>query len=119
MTAWLAVFACSAVLLCAGCAEPPLPHTTVIVGATLLDGSNPPLANAVVVVRDGRIAAFGPQQTTPIPAGSDKVDAAGKYVAAADRATALAAGSRADLLLLAADSRTVERRMSGGKWIAP
>lgn len=105
--------------LCAGCAEPPLPPTTVIVGATLLDGSKPPLANSVVVVREGRIAAYGPQQTTPIPAGSEKVNAAGKYLAAADRGAGLATGRPADLVLLAADSRTVERRMSGGKWIAP
>ena len=108
----------AAALLCAACAEPPLPPTTVIVGATLLDGPNPPLANSVIVVREGRIAAFGPQQTTPIPAGSDKVNAAGKYVAGPARES-LAPGRRADLVLLASDSKTVERRMSGGKWIDP
>ena len=109
----------AAALLGAGCGEPPLPPTTVIVGATLLNGTTSPLPNSVVVVRDGRIAAYGPQQTTPIPAGSEKVDATGKYVAAAEPGSEIANGRPADMIVLGADSKTVERRMSGGKWINP
>ena len=116
---WAAATIAAGALLGAGCGEPPLPPTTVIVGATLLNGSNPPLPNAVVVVRDGRIAAFGPQQTTPIPAGSAKVDATGKFVAAAAPDSGWDNGRRADLVVLAGDAKTVERRMSGGKWIDP
>lgn len=52
-----------------------------IVGATLIDGrGGPPVRDAVVVLRDGRIEAAGPRSRVPIPAGVDTLDARGLFV---------------------------------------
>jgi hypothetical protein len=102
-------------LLTAACAEPPLRETKVIVGATLRD-TNPPLSHSVVVIRDGKVSAIGPQQTTPIPKASQIINATGKYLVSANRGTPLRVGDSADLLLLSANE-TIERRMVSGKWI--
>jgi imidazolonepropionase-like amidohydrolase len=55
--------------------------TFAVVGATLIDGtSRPPVPNATVLVRDGRIAAAGPAASVSVPANVPRVDAAGKYI---------------------------------------
>jgi imidazolonepropionase-like amidohydrolase len=52
-----------------------------LVGATVVDGTNrAPLRDAVVVVKDGRIADVGPRGTVGIPAGMAVADLAGKTV---------------------------------------
>lgn len=107
---------------CCACSSPPTPDTTVIVGATLLYRSEPSLEHSVVVVKDGRIAAVGSQQMTPIPSGSTKIEAYGKYLAPAANGEALRVGSEADLVLFSADpnrdrSAKIERRMTAGRWI--
>jgi imidazolonepropionase-like amidohydrolase len=52
-----------------------------IVGGRLIDGTGkPPVENAVVVLRDGKIAAAGPASSTPVPADAQVVDAHGKSV---------------------------------------
>jgi imidazolonepropionase-like amidohydrolase len=52
-----------------------------IVGATLIDGSGaPPVADAVVLVERGRIAAAGPRASVRIPKGVNVFDARGKYL---------------------------------------
>jgi imidazolonepropionase-like amidohydrolase len=54
---------------------------TVIVGATLIDGTGaPPVTDAVVVVQDGRISAVGTRSEVSVPDGSDVLDASGKYL---------------------------------------
>ena len=54
---------------------------TVLTGASLFDGSGaPPLTNAVVVVRDDRIADIGPLGQVPIPSGAVVTDLRGKWV---------------------------------------
>src|SRR6478752_9297947 len=54
---------------------------TAIVGGRLIDGTGkPPIENAVVILKDGKIAAAGPAATTPIPRGAEFVDAKGKSV---------------------------------------
>ena len=54
---------------------------TVLSGATLLDGSGaPPLSNAVVVVRDDRIADIGPLGQVLIPSGAAVTDLRGKWI---------------------------------------
>jgi len=102
-------------LLTTACAEPALRETKVIVGATLKD-MNPPLSHSVVVIRDGKVSAIGPQQTTPIPKASQIIDATGKYLVSANRGAPLRVGDSANLLLLSANE-TIERRMVSGKWI--
>ena len=111
-------------LIALSCTEPPLPETKVIVGATLIDGINPPLSHSVVVVRDGKVSAVGPQQSVPIPAGSEKVEGYGKYITAANRGAKIEPGAPADLVLLAANPLEnpgnydrIERRMVSGKWV--
>jgi imidazolonepropionase-like amidohydrolase len=52
-----------------------------IAGATLIDGTGAaPVADAVVVVRQGRIAAAGPRGRVAIPAGKPVVDGRGATV---------------------------------------
>ncbi len=67
------------------CGESPTlqPETAsvAIVGAQLIDGTGAaPVADSVVVIRDGRIHAAGPRATTAIPAGAEILDGAGKTV---------------------------------------
>ena len=51
------------------------------VGATLIDGTGkPPLANATVVTRDGRIVAAGPSSKVNVPADAQRIDASGKFI---------------------------------------
>lgn len=54
-----------------------------ITGATLIDGLvTSPVSDAVVIVRNGRIAAAGPRATTSVPAGMPIVDARGQTLLA-------------------------------------
>jgi imidazolonepropionase-like amidohydrolase len=57
-------------------APPPM----AIVGATLVDATRPPIRDAVVVMRDGRIACAGARATCPVPTDADTVSARGKWV---------------------------------------
>jgi hypothetical protein len=53
--------------------------TFAISGATLIDATgNAPVPDAVVVVRDNRIAAAGSRASTPIPAGVPVIDGKGQ-----------------------------------------
>ena len=62
-------------------APPQRTGTYAIVGATVIDGTGkPPLADAVLVVRDGRISVVGPASATPVPAGMAVVDAKGLFI---------------------------------------
>jgi imidazolonepropionase-like amidohydrolase len=59
----------------------PQTPALAIVGGTVIDGNGgPPLSNAVVVVRDGRIAGIGPASSTPVPPGARTIDASGKFL---------------------------------------
>ena len=52
-----------------------LAAVTVIVGATLVDGGGrAPVADSVIVVRGGVIAAVGDRVHTPIPKGASLID---------------------------------------------
>ena len=69
----------------AACGESPAPPIEpgglAIVGAQLIDGTgSDPVADSVIVVRDGRVQAAGPRDTTPVPAGAEVIDAAGKTI---------------------------------------
>jgi imidazolonepropionase-like amidohydrolase len=50
-------------------------------GATLIDGTDrPPIPNATILVRDGRISAAGPASSVKIPAGVERIALHGKTV---------------------------------------
>jgi hypothetical protein len=106
------------VALCA-CTDLPSSDTKVIVGATLLNGSQPPLQNAIVIVKNETVEAIGTQQMTPIPPGSSKVEAYGKFITP-EAGEELKIGGKANLLISSTDPRistTVERRMTNGRWV--
>ncbi|MGA2904230.1 MAG: amidohydrolase family protein, partial [Candidatus Korobacteraceae bacterium] len=55
--------------------------TFAFVGATVIDGTGkPPIPNATVVTRDGKIVAVGPSSEVKAPAGAQRIDVAGKYI---------------------------------------
>jgi imidazolonepropionase-like amidohydrolase len=58
---------------------PPPPRA--LVGATLVDGTGAaPVANAVVVLRDGKIDCAGSRTACPVPAGVDVTDLKGQWI---------------------------------------
>jgi imidazolonepropionase-like amidohydrolase len=60
---------------------PPQPVTRAFVGATLFDGTGaPPIPNAVLVVRDGRIVSVGPAGQVTIPEDAERVDVSGRFI---------------------------------------
>jgi imidazolonepropionase-like amidohydrolase len=75
---WILVAALTAAL---PQAPPPQPVTRAFVGATLFDGTGgPPIPDAVLVVRDGRIVSVGPAGQVPIPEDAERVDVSGRFI---------------------------------------
>lgn len=71
----LTTFAAAAALFAAHA----LPAQTVaITGGRVLPVSGPPIENGTVIMQDGRITAVG--ANLPVPAGAQRIDAAGKWV---------------------------------------
>ena len=72
------------VFLLGGCATeepPPVEGLTAFVGGSVFDGTGSGLVDdAVLVVREGRIEAIGPTETTPIPDGAARVDVSGRTI---------------------------------------
>ncbi len=57
------------------------PRSTVITGATLIDGTTrPPLADAVIVLDGTRITRAGARSDVAVPADATVIDARGKFV---------------------------------------
>jgi imidazolonepropionase-like amidohydrolase len=53
--------------------------TVALVGARVIDGTGaPPMANATILIGNGRIDRIGPAASLKIPAGATRVDVAGK-----------------------------------------
>ena len=72
--------ALGAVLPLAGCSPSTRPDLAVV-GATVIDGTgSPPLADATILIRDGRIDAVGPSSAVEVPRGTRVIDGAGRYV---------------------------------------
>src|SRR5688572_30518264 len=69
-------------LLMLSIAAPAIAQTTkAFTGLTLIDGTDrAPVANATIVVRDGRIIAAGPASRVTIPSGAERVALDGKFV---------------------------------------
>ena len=70
-----------------GCAAPapqsvePTPGVRAFTGARLVIGSDAAVVeDGTLVVRDGRIVAVGPSETTDVPADAERIDAAGKTI---------------------------------------
>jgi imidazolonepropionase-like amidohydrolase len=60
-----------------GTPAPPV----ALVGATVYDGGEgPPLRDAVIVVREGRIETLGPRSEVDLPADLDVVDLSGRFI---------------------------------------
>jgi imidazolonepropionase-like amidohydrolase len=55
-------------------------QTTALVGGRVIDGRGQVFERATVIVRDGRIAAVGPEASTPVPSGAERIDAAGTTI---------------------------------------
>lgn len=72
--------AVAALALLAACGDRG-PDGIALLGATVIDGSGgPPLANAAVVVRDGRIESIGPRDGFVLPDRTVEVDVAGRWI---------------------------------------
>ena len=66
---------------CVADSEPVEPADLAIVGARLIDGTgDEPVADAVILIDDGRVVAAGPSDAVEVPEGTEVVDAAGKTV---------------------------------------
>jgi imidazolonepropionase-like amidohydrolase len=61
-------------------ATPLAQGTYAIVGARVLSGAGPPIDNATLVVRDGRIEAVGPAASTTVPSGARTFQAKGNVI---------------------------------------
>jgi imidazolonepropionase-like amidohydrolase len=79
VTAWgltLSMLAAAALL-----AQPQQPAARAFIGATIFDGTGaPPILNAVLVVRGGRILEAGPANQVTIPEGAERVDVGGRFI---------------------------------------
>jgi imidazolonepropionase-like amidohydrolase len=61
--------------------QPPATRYVAIVGGTVVDGNGgAPVPNAVVLVEGNHIAAVGPSDRVAIPAGTERVDATGRWI---------------------------------------
>ncbi len=66
--------------LMAGCGKKP-PDGIALVGATLIDGTGgPPLANAAIVVRKGKIEWMGTRIGFQLPPGTTEIDLQGRWI---------------------------------------
>jgi imidazolonepropionase-like amidohydrolase len=65
----------------AAAAQTAAPVVRAFTGLTLIDGTDrPPVPNATLVVRDGRVVAAGPARAVRIPDGAERVPLDGKTV---------------------------------------
>lgn len=111
----------------AGCRMPEEPaRVQAIIGATMIHRGGAAVEDAVVIVRDGRVWAAGTRAETPIPAGSRKLDARGKYLLPEGEADPIEPGRPASFSLYGADPRSagalgvpLERKMVDGEWVDP
>lgn len=97
----------------------PAPGQAIaIVGARLEPGLDlEPIPFSVVVIENGKFAAVGPQQTTPVPKGAQTVDGKGFIVLPLPYTATIAPGEPANLMLRDAETGTPADIMQDGQWI--
>jgi len=94
----------------------PSSGVKVIVGAKLDPGhDNPHLEHSVIVIRDGKFEAVGPQASTPVPKGSEMISGSGKLVTPVPSTALIAPGEPADLVLRDAATNVAEKVMQDGE----
>jgi imidazolonepropionase-like amidohydrolase len=77
----LALRAVTLALLATSAAHAQPAPTRAFTGATLIDGTGrAPIANATLLVREGRVVAAGPASRITIPAGTERVALTGKVI---------------------------------------
>lgn len=105
-------------LLLFACTSSTSSGVKVIVGAKLDPGhDNPRLEHSVIVIRDGKFQAVGPQASTPVPKGSEIISGSGKLVTPAPSSALIAPGEPADLVLRDAATNAAELVMHDGEWL--
>jgi len=106
-------------VLLASCGSPSdSSPVKVIVGAQLDPGNNNPrLEHSIIVIRDGKFQAVGPQSSTPVPKGAQLTSGKGKLVTPAPSSSLIAAGEPADLVLRDAATNSAEMIMHDGEWV--
>lgn len=98
----------------AGCVNPEDSGMRVIVGAKLEAGDGQsPIEYSVVVVKDGKFQAVGPQATTPVPIGAEITRGNGMTIEPAPGGNPIAVGRPANLVL----KGDHERIMRSGAWV--
>ena len=82
MRRWLVASVLGLVLAVAGARIAPAGGSSVaLVGAVVIDGTGaPPMADAVVLIQDGLIAALGPRGRVEIPTGAKLIDVSDKWI---------------------------------------
>ncbi len=103
----------STLLLLAGCAAPPHPEITAIIGATVQNPDHEPLTDSIVVIEGGQIRAVGKQSAVPIPKDAETIKGYGGVVK--PYAMGMIAPGQPANLTLAAGSRI--RVMRKGEWL--
>lgn len=119
------VLALAALLALAACAPEEGSAPQAITGVLLMDGTvRPPVANATVLIRRGKIEAMGPASVIRVPEGYHRIEARGRVLFPADPAKPLVAGGDADLLLLSVNpaldpdySKKITGHMLAGRWV--
>jgi len=108
-----------AALWLTSCGSPSVsPPVKVIVGAQLDPGhGNPKLEYSVIVIRDGKFQAVGPEASTPVPKGSQTIHGRGKLITPNPDSALIAPGEPANLLMRDAATSSVEMTMQGGEWL--
>lgn len=105
-------------LLCVSCTAPTASPVKVIVGAKLDPGhDHPRLEHSVIVIRNGKFHAVGPQSSTPVPKGSQMISGSGKLITPVPSSALIAPGEPADLVLRDAATNAAERIMHDGEWL--
>jgi cytosine/adenosine deaminase-related metal-dependent hydrolase len=105
--------------LLASCGSPSDSSSVkVIVGAQLDPGhGNPRLEHSIIVIRDGKFQAVGPQASTPVPKGAQITSGKGRLATPDPSSSRIAVGEPADLVLRDAATNSPEMTMHDGEWL--